>query len=309
MHPRSPVCGACAVLALLFLSPSVSAQGLIPTITFAEGSGTIISGAHGYLPAAGVKLSQCDIVLTGPRALVQVELEDGSKIVLGPDSRLLADQPYTGDPVVGPHFLQSGWAKITVPKRENAPPHRINTPHFHLMIDAGVTVLRIAADGGQFFVEQGGVVALTAKAGSPVTVGAGRTYSRKAEQERATLTDGVEPNFAKNLPPAMRDTLPSMLAKVKARNVQPKPAPDYSPADADEWLKADPELRRCFVDVRIRSAQEALERNGFKVGPIDGMLGPRTQSALREFQQQRGLTLSGQLDNETLKALDVADRR
>jgi len=68
MHPRSPVCGACAVLALLFLSPSVSAQGLIPTITFAEGSGTIISGAHGYLPAAGVRLRQCDIVRTGPRA-------------------------------------------------------------------------------------------------------------------------------------------------------------------------------------------------------------------------------------------------
>jgi hypothetical protein len=308
MYPRSPFHGACAALVLLSLTPSVPAQALIPTITFAEGSSTIISGTHGYLPAAGIRLRECDIVRTGPRALVQVELDDGTTIVLGPDSRLLADRPYAGDPVVGPHFLHSGWMKITVPKRENAPPHRINTPHFHVMIDAGVAVLHIAADGGEFFVEQGSAVALFAKSGSPLTIDAGRTYSRKVEQERATLTDGVEPSFAKNLPRALRDTLPSMLAKVKEHNVQPKPAPDYSPADTDEWLKADPELRRCFVDVRIRSAQEALARNGFKVGPTDGLLGPRTQSALREFQRQRGLTPSGQLDNETLKALDVADR-
>jgi peptidoglycan hydrolase-like protein with peptidoglycan-binding domain len=35
----------------------------------------------------------------------------------------------------------------------------------------------------------------------------------------------------------------------------------------------------------------------------------RTQAALRAFQHRQGLTASGQLDAQTLRALDVVDRR
>ena len=57
-----------------------------------------------------------------------------------------------------------------------------------------------------------------------------------------------------------------------------------------------------------RDVQQALERKGYDVGPIDGVMGPRTQSALREFQQQQGLAQSGQIDQQTLLALDVQPR-
>jgi hypothetical protein len=55
----------------------------------------------------------------------------------------------------------------------------------------------------------------------------------------------------------------------------------------------------------VRDAQEALRDKGFDVGPIDGIVGPRTQAALREFQQKEGLQASGRLDQQTLAALDV----
>jgi peptidoglycan hydrolase-like protein with peptidoglycan-binding domain len=55
----------------------------------------------------------------------------------------------------------------------------------------------------------------------------------------------------------------------------------------------------------IREVQQALQGKGFDVGPIDGVMGPRTAAALREFQQQRGLNGSGRLDRETLSALNV----
>jgi peptidoglycan hydrolase-like protein with peptidoglycan-binding domain len=55
----------------------------------------------------------------------------------------------------------------------------------------------------------------------------------------------------------------------------------------------------------VRNVQQALQDKGYDVGPIDGVMGPRTQSALREFQQQQGLTRSGQLDQQTMSALDV----
>ena len=60
----------------------------------------------------------------------------------------------------------------------------------------------------------------------------------------------------------------------------------------------------------VREAQQALQQKGFDVGPIDGIMGPKTSAALREFQQAQGLKTSGRLDQQTLSALDVqADLR
>jgi len=55
----------------------------------------------------------------------------------------------------------------------------------------------------------------------------------------------------------------------------------------------------------VRDVQQALQNKGYDVGPIDGVMGQRTQSALREFQQQQGLTRSGRIDQQTMSALDV----
>ena len=55
----------------------------------------------------------------------------------------------------------------------------------------------------------------------------------------------------------------------------------------------------------VREVQQALQSKGYDVGPIDGVIGPRTESALREFQQQQGLARSGRIDAQTLSALEV----
>jgi peptidoglycan hydrolase-like protein with peptidoglycan-binding domain len=55
----------------------------------------------------------------------------------------------------------------------------------------------------------------------------------------------------------------------------------------------------------VREAQQALQQKGFDVGPIDGVMGPKTSAALREFQQAQGLKSSGRLDQQTLSALNV----
>jgi hypothetical protein len=49
----------------------------------------------------------------------------------------------------------------------------------------------------------------------------------------------------------------------------------------------------------VRSAQQALQAQGFDPGPIDGVMGPRTSAAVRDFQQKENLTVTGQLDAET----------
>lgn len=55
----------------------------------------------------------------------------------------------------------------------------------------------------------------------------------------------------------------------------------------------------------IRKIQQALKEAGLNPGPADGMMGPRTQNALVDFQKQHGLT-EGKITKETLQELGVA---
>jgi len=58
-------------------------------------------------------------------------------------------------------------------------------------------------------------------------------------------------------------------------------------------------------DDSVRRAQQALERAGYEIGNPDGQMGPRTVAAIKRFQADRYLTVSGQLDETTLAALGV----
>src|SRR5262245_47653035 len=59
----------------------------------------------------------------------------------------------------------------------------------------------------------------------------------------------------------------------------------------------------------IKQAQEKLSSMGHNAGPADGIMGPKTEAALKEFQQSKGLQASGQLDGRTLAALQVDESR
>jgi hypothetical protein len=54
----------------------------------------------------------------------------------------------------------------------------------------------------------------------------------------------------------------------------------------------------------IKEIQQALNRNGSSL-TVDGVKGPRTEAALREFQKRAGLTVDGLVGPKTLKALGL----
>jgi peptidoglycan hydrolase-like protein with peptidoglycan-binding domain len=56
---------------------------------------------------------------------------------------------------------------------------------------------------------------------------------------------------------------------------------------------------------QIEQVQRDLASRGLYHGAIDGMSGPETMAALRQFQQQQGLPASGQLDDSTRQALGI----
>jgi peptidoglycan hydrolase-like protein with peptidoglycan-binding domain len=55
----------------------------------------------------------------------------------------------------------------------------------------------------------------------------------------------------------------------------------------------------------VKQVQEALKAQGHDPGPIDGVMGPQTQEALRAYQRSQNLTETGRLDPETSEKLGV----
>ena len=51
--------------------------------------------------------------------------------------------------------------------------------------------------------------------------------------------------------------------------------------------------------------QESLRDKGYSPGPIDGILGPQTRAAIREYQKAESLPVTGRLDSETAGKLGV----
>ncbi len=64
--------------------------------------------------------------------------------------------------------------------------------------------------------------------------------------------------------------------------------------------------RAALSPAQIAGLQRALQKCGFNPGPADGVFGPKTQSALEEFQKRSGLKQDGLAGPATLKKLGIS---
>ncbi len=55
----------------------------------------------------------------------------------------------------------------------------------------------------------------------------------------------------------------------------------------------------------VRQVQQNLTQAGVYKGRADGVWGPQTEAALRDYQQQHNLNATGQLDQPTLSAMNL----
>lgn len=82
----------------------------------------------------------------------------------------------------------------------------------------------------------------------------------------------------------------------------PIPPIPPSPTPPDQCYFC-PILRLGNVGPAVRFLQRQLQERGFYRGPIDGDFGGRTQQAVRQFQRQQGLTVTGVVNRATWEAL------
>jgi peptidoglycan hydrolase-like protein with peptidoglycan-binding domain len=66
-----------------------------------------------------------------------------------------------------------------------------------------------------------------------------------------------------------------------------------------------PEQKQLLSKDNIQLLQKRLQAEGVYTGPIDGTLNPQTEVALRQYQEKKGLPVSGAADDETLRELQI----
>ena len=71
---------------------------------------------------------------------------------------------------------------------------------------------------------------------------------------------------------------------------------------------AEPVLKNGSNDPAVRDLQEALKALNFDPGPIDGVFGAQTESAVRAFQQAREIAVDGVVGRVTWINIDEADQ-
>jgi len=113
--------------------------------------------------------------------------------------------------------------------------------------------------------------------------------------------------------------LPAFAQYNAAPSPSPAPMQPAQPAPTATMRPAAP-MRTARMSARqmrptglssteIRQIQTALNRDGFKAGRVDGMWGPRTRTALENFQRSRGMTPTGMVNHQTLADLRIGPSR
>lgn len=60
-------------------------------------------------------------------------------------------------------------------------------------------------------------------------------------------------------------------------------------------------------DPLVKDVQRKLTTRGYEPGPIDGYMGGKTRQAIKQYQADNGLTVTGKLDNVTISAIVGSD--
>jgi len=258
-----------ALLPVVDLSP----QGAVerPVVTILEGQALFIRGAARFFAAEGVRLEGGDIVATGADALMQLEYEGGTRVDFGPQTQLMLSVRDMGTAPPRRAYLLAGWIKIAADPKSTRGIEALRSAWFELTIADNVTVTRVAADEADMFAESGNARLLERVHGRSPTelvLTAGQFYARKSQRAGAVSAQ-ASLAFRAQLPASFRDTLPSRIDKFRGRTVTAQPAPDFSYADVEAWLKSDGPIRRQLAERWKDKARDAACRRSLEANLAD----------------------------------------
>ncbi len=100
---------------------------------------------------------------------------------------------------------------------------------------------------------------------------------------------------------------PEQLDKARAAADLWKPQAVNTEANSfvapDAWQGAPEETAAIDMQKAVRNIQLILTKNGYDAGPADGVMGARTKQAIKAFQKDNGMTVTGEVDETLVRAL------
>ena len=79
----------------------------------------------------------------------------------------------------------------------------------------------------------------------------------------------------------------------------------YTDSSASNEYSKSSDYDEGGVESNVSEVQSALSREGYYSGAVDGNLGPETRSALRRYQRDRRLNVTGSIHRATMNALGL----
>ncbi len=113
----------------------------------------------------------------------------------------------------------------------------------------------------------------------------------------AALAAACESTAPRESPPEAKAQPPAQVSQPSA--AEPTATPAAEPAKASAPAAPEPVV----VTMSVADMQKRLTALGYRPGPADGVIGPRTINALKRFQRDRKLPPTGMLDPETIAQL------
>ncbi len=127
-------------------------------------------------------------------------------------------------------------------------------------------------------------------------------FNLHAIAHHRTLLVGVALGMALAMPARALGQAQDQEPIVPATSGTEEPILTEAPQPADTVDEADPAMAGdvALSEEQVIALQDTLKDLGYFFGPSDGRKGPRTRTALRNFQRDQGLSVSGSFDDATL---------
>jgi len=237
-----------SLIASLFLSVTAHAEsiGVFSAIT---GEVQVLRGESYLAAARGVEVQSNDIVESGKGASAQLDMEDGSVLKLGPETRLaLSDYKLDANKNVVSATLDvlSGWLRFAVAKLKPEGRYNFNTPVLTIGVRGTEGTIEAENEQGGLHLEEGAVDVTPFGADMPslppVRVVSGEFIQRARGQQLAKLPQPPA-QFKNRLPPVVQQKLQRRALELKERGVPPKVIRNITREDAKRIIERHPHLK------------------------------------------------------------------
>ncbi len=287
-----------------------STAAATPVGVFTDTVGDVqILRTRDYLAAApGVEVTPEDIVETGKASSAQLDMDDGSVLKLGPETRVvLSDYNIDANKNVASAALDvlSGWVRFAVAKLKPEGRYQIHTPTLTIGIRGTEGIIEAQNDQGGLHLSEGAVdvapVGTDAIGHPPMRVNGGEYIQRVRGQ---ALAKHAQPPtaFQNRLPSTLQQPLARRAHQLRQRGVSPRHIRQMTREDARRYLERHPHmnqnLRRRFGSPQIGAPgpHPILPKNRGEAAGTSG--NDRRAQTNAVMAQRRARRLPEQQDND-----------